>query len=715
MSLPPVDRRGFIGLGTGLLALGLYRPAGAEPSGAEPPAVLQQPFLRIEADDTVTVFAKHLDMGQGIGTGLAQIVAEELDADWAQVRVEAAPVNLRDYAHTTFKTQTTGGSTSISNSWDQLRRAGATARAMLVAAAARRWSVPEAEIAVKQGKVVHTASGRTSGFGALSPIAALLPVPQDVTLKPVSQFALLGTPVRRLDTADKHRGKAQYGIDMRLPNMLHAVIARAPRFGARVKAFDAKGALAVPGVERVVQVPSGIAVLAGNTWSACRGRDALNITWDESSAETRSTDEIATYFRQLARDDAGLVCAERGNAATAIAGAAAVIEAEFLFPYLAQAPLEPLCVTGRIDAQGCELWGGFQSQTINQAKVCEILGLRTDQVRLNTLPAGGSFGRRASFTSDWVAELAEVLKAIGGRRPVKLMWTREDDLAGGYYRPMFLHRYRIGVDEKGHIAGLELKLVGQSILFGVPTGEGTPPKADFLSYMGNMADRYAIADASVRWASPQVKVPVHTFRSIGNTHTTLSKEIMMDRLARRAGIDPVAYRLAHLGQAPRQAQVLRLAAEKAGWGKPLPAGRKLGVAVQESEQSFIAQIAEVSIEDGTVRVHRVTCAVDCGFALDPDNIRAQMEGGIGFGLSTTMLSAITMTAGVVDQRNFDGYQLLRINEMPMIDVHIVDSAERPTGVGEPGSTCVGAAVANALEALSGKRVERFPMKDLTLG
>jgi isoquinoline 1-oxidoreductase beta subunit len=710
MSIPAIDRRAFISIGGGLLTLGLTRPVRAGTKLARGgAAIFQQRFLRIDADDRVTVFAKHLDMGQGIWTGLSQIVAEELDADWSQMRAEGAPARLSDYAHNQFKSQTTGGSTSISNSWDELRLAGATARAMLVSAAARRWDVSEETISVKKGRVMHVPTGRSSGFGQLSPAAALLPVPHDVVLKPVSQFSLLGTSVKRLDVVAKHRGKTRFGIDVQLPNMLYAVIARAPRFGGTVVDFDAKAALALSGVAKIVEVPSGVAVLARDSWSALRARDALVINWSYADAERRSTSDIADNFRDLAQE-AGLSCVERGSPNSAIAAAADVIEAEFLFPYLAQAPLEPLCVVGRLDPQGCELWGGFQSQTANQAKVAEILGLEAGQVRLNTLPAGGSFGRRASFTSDWVAELAEVLKATGGKHPVKLMWTRDDDLAGGYYRPMFLHRYRIGLDEKGYISGLDLKLVGQSILFGQPTGEIEPPKADFLSYMGNMADRYAIENASVRWVNPHVHVPVHTFRSIGNTHTTLSKEIMIDRLARRAGIDPIDYRLVYLKDAPRQARVLRLAAEKAGWGQALQEGRALGAAVQESESSYVAQIAEVSLVDGNIHVHRVTCAIDCGFALDPDNIKAQMEGGIGFGLSTTMLSAITMTDGIVDQHNFDSYQLLRIADMPQIDVHIVKSSERPSGVGEPGSTPIGAAVVNAVELLTGQLITHFPIK-----
>jgi isoquinoline 1-oxidoreductase beta subunit len=425
----------------------------------------------------------------------------------------------------------------------------------------------------------------------------------------------------------------------------------------------------------------------------------------------RSSARLSDHYRGLAAQD-GLPCIERGQAARAIACAAATIEAEFMFPYLAQAPLEPLSLTGRLGPHGCDLWGGFQSQTINQAKVAEILGLEIEQVRLNTLPAGGSFGHRASFTSDWVAEIAEVLKATAGRHPVRLTWKHEDDLAGGCHRPMFYHRYRIGVDRQGQIAGLELKVVGQTMLFGVPTGQAAPPKADPLSCMGNIAERYAIDNASVRWVSPNVGVPVHMFRSIGNTHTTLFKEIMIDRLARRAGIDRVAYRLQYPSKAPRLAHVLRIAAEKAGWGRQLARGRALGVAVEESESSFVAQIAEVSLEGGAVRVHRVTCAIDYGFVLDPDNILARVEGGIGFGLSTGHRSAIMLFDGIVEQRNFHQHPLLRMHEMPVVDVHIMKSAQRPTGVGEPGSTPVGAAVANALEDLTGSAICQFPIEGM---
>jgi isoquinoline 1-oxidoreductase beta subunit len=368
-----------------------------------------------------------------------------------------------------------------------------------------------------------------------------------------------------------------------------------------------------------------------------------------------------------------------------------------------------------MNGAACELWGGFQSQTINQAAVAKILGLSPDDISLHTIFAGGSFGRRASFTSDWVVEVAEILKATGGQWPIKLMRSREDDMTGGYYRPLFVHHYRFGVDAAGHITGMEMKLVGQSIVADPPYGEKAPQQAEFLAYMGNFVERYAVDDASVHWVSPKVRVPVHTFRSIGNTHTTMSKEIMIDRLARRANIDPIEYRLAYLAKAPRQAMVLRLAAEKCGWGrKHLPHGHALGMAVQESENSFIAQIAQVSIENGQIKVHHVTCAVDCGLVLNPDNVRAQIEGGIGFGLNTALHSAITMTDGVVDQQNFDTYPLLRMNEMPRVEVHIVKSSAKPTGVGEPGSTPIGPAVANAVERLTGKQFTEFPLTRMAL-
>lgn len=707
---PRASRREFValslrGMAASGLALGLV-PVTAR-AAITAPATLRQTFLAIDHEGIVTVFAKHLDMGQGIWSGLAQIVAEELDADWDKVRVEGAPALMPDYSHTFFSGQTTGGSTSIANSYDQLRRAGATARAMLVAAAARQWGVASSEIATRDGKLTHP-SGKRAGYGEFAGLAAQEPVPDKVALKDPAAFRIIGKGAPRLDTTAKHRGQMQYGIDTRLAGMLHAVVARAPAFGAKILRHDASKALAIPGVRHVLPLPSGIAVVADNTWTAMRGREALVVEWNDDTGERRSSAALAAHLGD-SLDKPQFTVLERGDATAALNDSTKVVDAEFAFPYLAHAPMEPLALAGRYDGNTAELWGGFQMVTANQAAVAEVLGLPAAQVAMTTLNAGGSFGRRASFDSDWVAEMAYLLKAIGPGAAVQITRTREDDMTGGYYRPMTRHRYRVGLDEAGRIAAVDMTIAGQSIFYGTPTGQGDIPQADLLAVMGHIAERYDIPAARVRWANPDIAVPVTTFRSIGNTHTTYAKEVLVDRLARMAGIDALDYRLAMLGNAPRQAAVLRKAAAMAGWGKALPKGQAIGLAVQESESSFCAQAALVEMRDGEIRVHKVDCAIDCGIALDPGNVRAQIEGGIGFGLNTALYSAITLTDGVVDQSNFADYPLLRIDAMPAIDVAIINGGDRPTGVGEPGSTPIGAAVAIAVERLTGNSVTAWPL------
>lgn len=699
MSGPGLSRRGFIALSS---AAGLMLCIAPAEAGA-PPAFAQR-FLRIDPDGTVTVIAKHLDMGQGIWSGLAAIVAEELDADWSMMRVEGAPARLPDYAHTLFKSQTTGGSTSTSNSWDELRHAGATARAMLVAAAALRWGVAADEIVSERGRLRHGA--REAGYGDLAADAARLPVPTDVPLKDPARFTLLGRERPRLDIPDKTRGRTRYGIDVRLPGMKHAVLLRPPRFGARLVGHDLRAARATPGILAVVPTPVGIAVIGETGWHAMRGRAAIVAAWDDSLAERRSTDTILAAYRALAGGDGGFTPILRGDPITAFTRAAAIVEAEFSFPYLAHAPMEPLALAGQMIDGRCELHGGFQSQTANQAAVARVLGIAPDKVSLETLPAGGSFGRRASFTSDWVVELAEILKATGGRWPLQLLWTRADDLAGGYYRPLNHHRIRVGVDAAGDMIAIDQAIVGQSILFGQPTGHGVT-RADPTGFGGNLAELYDCADGRLRWIAPEAEVPVHTYRSISNNHTAVSKEILIDRLARRAGADPIDYRLRHLKGQPRQAAILRMAAEKAG---PLPAGRTRGVAVHLSEGTAVAQIAELSGTPADFRIERVVCAVDCGIALDPDSIRAQVEGGIGFGLSGALHGEIRLEDGRVVQDNFDSYPILRIDGMPRaIETHILPGGARPSGIGEPGSVPIAAAVANALERMGRPPIDRFPL------
>lgn len=672
-------------------------------------------FLRIAPDNTVTVIAKHIEFGQGSYTGLATILAEELDADWAQVRVEAAPADATTYNNLLFgQVQGTGGSTAMANSWDQHRQAGATARAMLIAAAARDWGVEAAEIAVAKGVVSHARTNRRASFGELASKAATLPAPTAVKLKDPKEFSLVGRRIPRIDSVSKTDGSAIFTMDFSLPGMLTAVIARPPRFGAKLKSFDPSAARRIRGVTEIVEVPAGVAVVARSFWAARKGREALTIEWDESGAEKRGSEELFAEYRKLA-ERPGQIARRDGDATAAIGGAARTIEAVYEFPYLAHAPMEPLDCVVRLGDGDCEIWAGSQLQTVDQAVAAKTLGLPPEKVRIHTLLAGGSFGRRATPTADVAGEAASIAKAMRSRQPVKLVWTREDDIRGGQYRPMYVHRLRAGLDSSGRIVGWEHRIVGQSLLKGtffepVMVKNGI----DATSVEGAASLPYAIPNLTVDLHTTDVGVPVLWWRSVGSTHTGFSTETFLDELAHAAGRDPVETRRELLKYHPRHLAVLNLAAEKAGWGTTLPKGRARGIAVHESFNSFVAQVAEVSLgRDGMPRVDRVVCAVDCGVAINPDVIRAQMEGGIGYGLGAALRSEITLVEGRVQQSNFNDYLGLRIEEMPAVEVHIVPSQEKPTGVGEPGVPPIAPAVANALFHLTGKRVRRLPLERLT--
>lgn len=668
-------------------------------------------FVRIGTDDTVTVIAKHLEMGQGTYTGLATILAEELDAAWAQVRVEAAPADASRYNNLSFGPfQGTGGSSSIANSFQQLRQAGAAARAMLVAAAAARWQVPAEEIAVAAGVVSHTKSGKAARFGELAEAASKEKVPGTLKLKDPKDFRLIGAELPRVDSIAKTTGMARFALDIRLSGMLTAVVARPPLFGATVKTFDGAKAKAVPGVRHVVPIPSGVAVVAENTWAALKGREALTVEWDETKAETRGSQDLLAAYRALA-ERPGAVAVKRGDTGAGFAGAAKTIEARFDFPYLAHAPMEPLDCVALLTPTSCEIWAGDQFQTVDQMNVAAVLGLKPAQVKINTVFAGGSFGRRANAASDYVVEAAQIARAIKGVAPVRLMWTREDDIRGGRYRPLYHHRLTAAIGGDGMPIAWQHRIVGQSILGGTPFAAMIKNGIDDTSVEGAANLPYAIPNFAVELHTTQVGVPVLWWRSVGSTHTAYSTEIVMDELARAAGKDPVAYRMSLLAEHPRHRAVLALAAEKADWSKPLPAGRFRGVALHESFRSYVAEVAEISVAgDGAFKVDRVVCAVDCGIAVNPDVIRAQMEGGIGYGLSAALGEAVTLDGGKVVQSNFHDYGPLRINDMPKVEVHIVRSGAAPTGVGEPGVPPIAPAVANALAAATGKPVRSLPLR-----
>jgi len=675
-------------------------------------------FLRIAPDNSVTIVAKHTELGQGIYTGLAMLVADELDAAWGQVRVEGAPADAARYKNLLFQDeQGTGGSTGMANSFTQYREAGATARAMLVAAAAERWKVPADSIGVKSGTLVH-ASGKKASFGELATSAAKLPVPASAKLKDPKDFAYIGKGASRVDAKAKSNGTATYTLDMKLPDMLTALVAHPPRFGAKVKSFDPASVQAVPGVRYVVQVPNGVAVVATNFWTAKKARDALAVEWDDASGFKYSSSDILAEFKRLAGTP-GKVARNDGDASAALAKAARTLDATYEFPYLAHAAMEPMNCVVRLAADRCEVWNGEQFQSGDQSAIAATVGLRPEQVDIHQLFAGGSFGRRWSHDADYLVEAASIAKALATQGksgvPIKLVWTREDDMRAGYYRPANYHALRAGLDAGGNLVAWHHRLVGQSIVSGTPYEKWMKDGIDPLSVDGASDLPYAIANVHVDVHAPSIGVPVLWWRSVALTHTVYSIETFVDELAAAAGKDPVAFRKVLLAQRPKELAVLELAAEKAGWGQvlaPAPDGAKRGrgVAVYRSSGSTLAQIAEVTVRaDNTLRVDRVVGAIDCGLAVNPDSVRAQIEGGIGFGLSAARHGAITIRNGAPEQSNFHDYRVLRFDEMPVVDVHIVASTGKPTGVGQEGVPGIAPAVANALAAATGKRLRKLPL------
>jgi len=711
-AVTPPSRREFLktgalisgGLVIGFVVPGAKRFAVAQPRPGRP--FVPNAFLRVGSDDTVTVLLAHSEMGQGIWTALPMLIAEELDADWSKIKVEhadAAPV----YAHTAFGIQMTGGSTSTWSEFDRYRQAGATARALLVLAAAQRFGVKPADCRTENGVVI--AGNQRARYGELAAAAAQLPPPKTAPLKDPKDWKLIGKPTKRLDTPEKITGRAQFGMDVRFPGLLVAVVARPPVFGGKVRSFDATAAKAIPGVRKVVLVPTGVAVVADHFWAAKLGRDALKIEWDLGPNAGLDSTALREQFRKLA-GTTGTPAAEAGNVADALGKAAKTIEAEYAVPYLAHAPMEPENCTVRIGPGKCEIWTGTQFQTLDQRLAAQITGLKPEQVAVHTTFLGGGFGRRANPTSDFVSEAVHVAKAANA--PVKTVWTREDDVHGGYYRPAYLHRARIGLGADGLPVAWRHTVVGQSILVGTPFEPFMVKNGiDATSVEGVSDSPYLkeIPHHRLDLHSPKVGIPVLWWRSVGNSHTAFVMESLIDELAQAAGKDPVEYRRALLKKHARHLGVMNLAVEKAGWGQGPPKGRARGVAVHESFGSFVAQVAEVSVEDGRIRVHRVVCAIDCGIAVNPETIAAQMESGIAFGLSAALHSALHIKDGRVQESNYHDYRVLRMNEMPVVEVHIVPSTEKPGGVGEVGVPPIAPAVANAVAVLTGQRLRELPL------
>lgn len=673
----------------------------------------QNAFVSIGTDNRVTVIAKHLEMGQGTYTGLATLVAEELDADWQQVEVEAAPLNATLYNNLSWGPyQGTGGSSAISNAYQQMREAGAAARAMLIQAAADAWDVPQAEITINHG-VLHHPSGYKASFGELAQAASVLPIPTNIVLKDPKNFTLIGQRTPRKDSVAKTNGSAIFTQDIQLDDMLVAVVMHPPKFGAQLKAFNDQTAKSIKGVVDVVQIPSGIAVLATNYWAAKKGRDALSVDWDTSAAYQQSTSNIAEYYKAIVATP-GMIARQDGDALGTVASSKKVIKQTYVFPFLAHAAMEPMNCVMQYKNNACEVWNGSQLQSIDQMSIAKVLGISTEAIKINTLYAGGSFGRRGNPQSDYVVETAEIIKALGTTRPVKLVWSREDDMRAGYYRPMYVHQLSAVLDHQGLPIAWHHTIVGQSIALGSAFEDMMiNNEVDQASVEGAKQLPYAIPNIQVdlHTTNDSVKVPVQWWRSVGSTHNAFSTEAFINRLAKTANQDPITYRLRLLKDHPKLAAVLKLVVQKAGnlnFKDNVRQGR--GVAVHTSFNTAVAQFVEVSVDEtNQLTVDRVICAVNCGVAINPDVVRAQMEGSIGFALTAALYGKVTLQSGSVQQNNFDTYPMLRMHEMPIIEVHIMPSADAPTGVGEPGVPPLAPALVNAIYAATGKEITQLPI------
>ena len=709
---PRTGRRHFL-IGVGVIAGGiaagqLLRPYLVGGRDSAPKEFQPHAFVRIGADDRITVIIGKSEMGQGIYTGLPMILAEELDVNPQRLAVEIAGVDPA-FNHPFLPAQFTGGSMSVMSTYEALRRVGASARRMIVQAAASEWGVPAAELRTEDG-VVFAPDGRSATYGKFVEAASALPVPakDSVALKNRAEFRYIGKPQRRLDSRIKVNGAAQFGIDVDLPNMLVAVVARPPQFGASVRSFDASQAKAVRGVVAVKQVPSGVAVIAEHTWAALKGREALRIEWQDGPGATLSTDAMRTERRALLART-GLLAKNQGDAIAALDEARRKIDVEYELPYLAHACMEPLNAVAWVKNDRCEMWLGTQGQSQDAQLVAAALGIPATNVTINTMFLGGGFGRRASGTSDFPVEAAYV--AQGLNRPVKVMWTREDDTRGGYYRPFGLNRIQAAIGADGLPIAYFHRVVSKPVLANTALGKMAVSKegVDPSTLEGSADMPYAIPNLRAEVHNTNETVPSLWWRSVGHSANGFVVNSVIDELANLAGQDPYRYRRALLAGKPRHLAVLDKAATAAGWGTPLPKGHFHGIALQESFNSIVAQVAEVSVSGKQVRVHRVTCAIDCGLAVNPDQVVAQMESGIVYGLSAALRGEITIEGGAAVQGNFDTYPVLRLAETPAIDVHIVDSDGPIGGVGEPGTPPIAPAVCNAIHAATGQRIRRLPI------
>jgi isoquinoline 1-oxidoreductase subunit beta len=702
-----VNRRGFLKMGaagTAGLAIGFYFPGSmaAQPATSSSPVALNA-WIHIGTDDQVTIFIDKSEMGQSILTGLAMIAADELDCDWKNVRTEFAPAD-KVYFNPRFGSQATGGSSGTPTSWTPLRTASATARALLINAAAKKWGVAPRECRAENGAVVHAASNRRLNYGSLVEAAAKLPVPLDVSPKQPGQYHLIGKPTRRLDTPLKVNGSAQYGIDVRRPDMLYAVVARCPVFGGSVAGFDAAKAKAIPGVKDVIRISSGIAVVADNTWTAMQGRRALDVRWDEGPNASLTSAEISKALAEASRKP-GPVARKVGDVEAGLAAAATKFEVEYEVPFLAHATMEPQNCTAHVRADRCDVWASTQAQTNSQAIAAKITGLDPQSVFIHTTFLGGGFGRR--FETDFVGEAVEVSKAMNA--PVKVTWSREDDMQHDYYRMVSHARCQAGLDADGWPTVWSARVSSPSLLarFG-------PLQDNFDHRSVESLDDvpYDIPNILVDFQLVNTGVPIGFWRSVGASQNGFFLESFIDEIATAGKKDPYELRRRLLAKSPRRLAVLETAAKNSGWGKPLPEGRFQGMALVTSYQGYVAHVVEISVNrsERTLRVHRVVCALDCGRIINPSSIEAQARGSIVYGLTSALYGAITINRGRVQQNSFNDYQMLRFPEMPEVEVHIMQNDETPTGAGEFAVPPVAPALCNAVFAATGKRVRKLPIQ-----
>ena len=695
--------KGGVVLGAGLV-VGFELPRRVGRAGAQGTKVFApNQWLRIDADGLVTIVNSVPEMGQGTSTAMAMIVADELDADLARVRVEQAPADPARYANPVTGAQSYGGSRGIRDHLEMWRKAGAAAREMLKQAAAQEWGEPLESVETELGAVVHTPTGRRLSYGHLAEKAQQLPVPQNPTLKTPEQFRYIGKDVERLDIPAKVSGQAVFGLDVQVPGMLVATIQKCPVLGGTVRSFDASLAKAVRGVRDVVQVSSGVAVVADTFWAARKGRQALRVTWNEGPLAQLTSGQISREYAALARQP-GQIARSEGDVAKTLAAAGRTLEAVYQVPYLHHATMEPMNCTAHVTVDACTVWAPTQNPGGSQAIAAKLTGLPIGQVSVHTMLLGGGFGRRGEV--DFVIDAVETSKAVGA--PVKVVWTREDDMQHGFYRPATYNVLRAALDARGLPSAWFHRIVGPGIV--VQKGSAPSGTIDRTAVEGARNMPYDIPNLQVEWVNKDSGVPVGFWRSVGASQNAYVVEGFVDELAAAAGRDPVEYRQALLGKSPRLAGVLELAARQAAWGTPLPRGRARGVALAASYESYAAEVAEVSVApDGAVRVHRVVCAIDCGFAVDPDQVRAQMEGAVVYGLTAALHGRITIERGRVVQSNFGDYPMLRIGEMPLVEVHILESGEKPGGIGQPGVPPLAPAVCNAIFALTGKRIRELPI------